>query len=412
MGNDRIAEAPGRPDASFLDGRFFAYHQHDAYRWMRRHEPVFRDANGLIGVTRHADIMAVSKDPGTFCSGQGFRPDAPIMPMMISMDRPEHMVRRGLINKGFTPRRVAEMEPRVREVCGQLIDAVCERGECDFVRDVAARLPLIMIADLLGVREEDHDRLLEWSDATMSGSGNPDPQALVRAGQAFGEYREYCLDVVEERRKSGGSKDLMGLLVQADLDGERLTDDDLVFESILILNGGDETTRHVISGGMQQLIENPEQRQLLLDDPARITTAVEEMLRWVTPITNMMRTATRDTELRGTPIREGDRLLLLYPSANRDEEVFADPYRFDVRRDPNPHVAFGGYGNHFCLGNALARLELQVMFEELLRRLPDIQLANEDTLPMRESDFVVGVEHMPVRFTPVAPEQTGVRASA
>lgn len=393
-----------RPDASFLDGRFFAYQQHDAYRWMREHETVFRDRNGILGITRHADVMAVSKDPGTFCSGKGFRPEAPTMPMMINMDRPEHMVRRGLVNKGFTPRRVAEMEPRVREVCGQLIDSVCERGECDFVRDIAARLPLIMIADLLGVREEDHDRLLEWSDATMSGPGNPDPQAMVRAGQAFGEYREYCLEVVEERRKSGASEDLMGLLVHADLDGERLSDDDLVFESILILNGGDETTRHVISGGMEQLIANPDQRAALVANPAGVKRAVEEMLRWVTPITNMMRTATCDTELRGTTIAEGERLLLLYPSANRDEEVFADPYRFDVARDPNPHVAFGGYGNHFCLGNALARLELVVMFEELLRRLPDLELATDERLPMRESDFVVGIEHMPVRFTPVAPE--------
>ncbi|MBW2242728.1 MAG: cytochrome P450, partial [Deltaproteobacteria bacterium] len=183
---------------SFLDGRFFAHDMHEACTWMRANEPVFRDSNGLLGVTRHADIMAVSKDATTFCSGRGFRPDAPIMPMMINMDRPEHMVRRGLVNAGFTPRRVAEMEPRIREICRGLVDRVQPRGECEFVREVAARLPLIVIADLLGVREEDHDQLLEWSDATMSAGGNPDPRAGARAAAAFTEYQDYCMAVVAE----------------------------------------------------------------------------------------------------------------------------------------------------------------------------------------------------------------------
>jgi cytochrome P450 family 142 subfamily A polypeptide 1 len=199
----------------------------------------------------------------------------------------------------------------------------------------------------------------------------------------------------------------MSVLVHAEVGGQMLDDQSLIFESLLILNGGDETTRHVISGGMYELMRHPEQFQRLREDPSQIPRAVEEMLRWVTPIVNMMRTCTRDVELRGHRLREGDRLLLLYPSANRDERVFEDPDRFDVARDPNPHVAFGGYGNHFCLGNALARLELRVLFEETLARLPDLALASEAPLPVRDANFVSGYESMPVRFTPAPPQVPG-----
>jgi cytochrome P450 family 142 subfamily A polypeptide 1 len=195
------------------------------------------------------------------------------------------------------------------------------------------------------------------------------------------------------------------VLVHAEIDSQRLDDDALVNESLLILVGGDETTRHVISEGMEALIRHPDQRKRLLDDPGKIPVAVEEMLRWVTPIKNMNRTATRDTTLGGEKIREGDKLLLLYPSANRDERVFADPDVFDVERSPNDHVAFGGYGTHFCLGASLARLELRVMFEELLRRLPDLELESEAKLPLRPNNFVTGIERMPVVFAPRARER-------
>jgi cytochrome P450 family 142 subfamily A polypeptide 1 len=185
-------DASARPEVDFLDGRFYAHHQHEAYRWMRRHEPLFQDPGGLWGVTLHEDVMAVSKDAVSFCSGKGFRPDGPIMPMMINMDRLEHMTRRGLVNRGFTPRSVMALEPRIPEITSEILDSVCERGSCDFVRDVAAHLPLIVIGDLLGVAVEDRSRLLEWSDATMSGTGNPDPHAMKRATRAFQEYSEYC----------------------------------------------------------------------------------------------------------------------------------------------------------------------------------------------------------------------------
>jgi cholest-4-en-3-one 26-monooxygenase len=206
--------------------------------------------------------------------------------------------------------------------------------------------------------------------------------------------------VVADRRGRPAGDDLISVLVHAEIDGQKLGDEELLQESLLILIGGDETTRHVMTGGMLQLIRHSEQRRALIDDPARIPTAVEEMLRWVTPIQNMNRTATRNVVFHGQRIRAGDKVLLLYPSANRDEDVFADPFRFDIARNPNEHVAFGGYGPHFCLGSALARLELRVFFEELLARLPDIELATDDPLPMRPSNFITGLETMPVRYAP------------
>jgi cytochrome P450 family 142 subfamily A polypeptide 1 len=227
------------------------------------------------------------------------------------------------------------------------------------------------------------------------------PDVMLRAGQAFEEYAAYNREVVK-RRRMHPADDLMSILVHAEIDGERLDDEEILQEGLLILIGGDETTRHVITGGMEQLLRNPDQRRLLLDDPGKIPVAVEEMLRWVSPIKNMARTATRDVELRGETIREGDKVLLLYPSANRDERVFPDPFTFDVTRQPNNHVAFGGYGAHFCLGASLARLELRVMFEELLKHLPDMELASEAPLPIRPSNFIAGIESMAVRFSPAA----------
>ncbi|HEX5064815.1 MAG TPA: cytochrome P450, partial [Myxococcota bacterium] len=361
-------------------------------------------ANDLYAVTRHADIMAISKRSDVFRNGKGYRPDAGPVPHMIAMDRPEHMVRRNLVNRGFTPRRVSAYEPRVREICTQILDDVAERGTCDFVRDVAAPLPLIVIGDLLGVDPADHERLLRWSDDLMRGLGSKDPAKLGAQVQAGIEYREYCMKVVAGRRASPPGDDLMSILVHAQIEGARLDDDSLFMESLLILIGGDETTRHVISGGMHQLLLHPEQRRALCADPSGIPLAIEEMLRWVTPIQNMMRTAWADAEVGGHRFRAGDRLLLMYPSGNRDEAVFADPYRFDVARDPNPHVAFGGRGAHHCLGSSLARLELQVMFEELLRRFPEMELASDAAPPLRPANFVVGIEELPVCFPPTRRE--------
>ena len=398
---DRVLDS--RPDVDLIDGDFYADELHAACAWMREYEPIYHDRkNDLYAATRHADIMEISKNSAVFRNGQGFRPDSGVLPMMISMDRPEHMMRRGLVNRGFTPRRVAAYEGRVREICSQIIDAVAERGSCDFVRDIAAPLPLIVIGDLLGVEAKDHDRLLRWSDDLMNGLGSNDPDKMAAQGRAGLEYREYCSTVVEDRRSRPPAEDLMSILVHAELDGERLANESIFMESLLILIGGDETTRHVISGGMQQLLLHPDQARALQADPTRIPTAVEEMLRWVTPIQNMMRTVSEEVTVGSHTFEEGDRVLLMYPSGNRDEHVFDRPFEFDSTRDPNPHIAFGGYGAHFCLGSSLARLELRVMFEELMRRIPDMTLASETHPPIRPANFVVGIEQLPVRFTPVS----------
>ena len=390
---------PAAPDIDLISGAFYADDPHRAFRWMREHEPVFYDrANDIYGISLHADILAISKDAETFCSGRGFRPDAPNLPMMINMDRPEHMTRRNLVNRGFTKRQVALREPRIRELCGQILDAASEKREFDFVREVAAPLPLCVVGELLGVKGEDNDRLLRWSEGLMHALGSTDPVLLTRQAEALSEWSAYNAAVVAECRARPLSEELMSVLVHAEIDGERLDDQSLLMESLLILIGGDETARHVISGGMYQLLLHPDQMRKLIDDPAGIPLAVEEMLRWVTPFQNMMRTVTRDTELRGVTLREGARLLLLYPSANRDERIFERPDEFDTERDPNPHVAFGGYGNHFCLGNLLARLELRVMFEEILLRMPELQLASDTPPRLRPAAFATGIESLPVRL--------------
>jgi cytochrome P450 family 142 subfamily A polypeptide 1 len=300
------------------------------------------------------------------------------------------------------------MEDKLRMVCDALIDQVCEEGRCDFVRDIAAPLPIIMIGDMLGVAPDDRDDLLRWSDDMLKGQGSPDPDAMTNATNAFIQYSEYIHPVFDDRRASGNRDDLVGVLCHAEVDGDSLDDDSLVHETLLILIGGDETTRHVISGGVEELLAHPDQVARLSADPAGLMPgAVEEMLRWVSPIKNMARTATRDVELDGARIKAGQELLLLYPSANRDEAVFEDPATFDITRSPNPHIAFG-FGAHFCLGNQLARLELRVMVERVLARLPDLHLATERAgLPRREANFISGIEEMPVAFEPSAPIGVG-----
>jgi cytochrome P450 family 142 subfamily A polypeptide 1 len=260
---------------------------------------------------------------------------------------------------------------------------------------------MVMIGDALGVAPEDRADLLQWSDDMVGAlSNSASEEAMMRASDAFTSYTSYAGNVIADRRRSEPQDDLMSVMVHAEVDGDKLDDDELVQESLLILIGGDETTRHVISGGMAELVRHPDQHERLRQDRELLDPAVEEMLRWVSPIKNMARTATRDVELRGQRIDEGEKLLLLYHSANRDEDVFADSQTFDIERSPNDHVAFG-FGTHFCLGASLARLEIKVMVDRLLTRLPDLQPAGD--APLRPANFISGYETMPVRFTPHAP---------
>ncbi len=403
-----MTDEPTNPDIDLVSGAFWARNPHDELTWMRHNAPMYFDANsGVWGCSTHAGVMEAERLPGLFSNAQGIRPDAPPQAMMIDMDDPEHRDRRKFVFKGFTPKRTNAQEPYLRRVCHDIIDGVCEKGSADFVWDIAARLPLIVIADQLGVAPEDRDTLLKWSDDLLSGlTGLEDPTKLATTAEAFGGYCEYAQRVADERRAEP-TDDLMSVLVHAEIDGERLDADSVIAESLLILIGGDETTRHVISGGLYQLLTERSRWEELRADPSIVLTAIEEMLRWVSPIKNMNRTVTEDTVFHGAELEAGDRMLLLYPSANRDEAVFDDPFTFDIHRDPNEHVAFGGYGTHHCLGKSLARLELQVMFETLLERLPDIELVDDAEPAYRAANFVSGYETLPVRFTPTAPVGVG-----
>ena len=392
-----MPDHPTNPAIRLTAGDFYANGPEPHYAWMRANAPVYWDETGNVwGVSTYDDVRAVSKDSATFSNAGGIRPNVPATPMLIDLDDPAHWGRRKLINRGFTPRRVREQEPVIRDVCNGIIDAVVERGSCDFVGDVAAPLPLIMIGDALGVEPSDRSTLLKWSDDLVKGQdADATEEQTTTMLEAFAGYAEYAVRVIGDRR-ANPRDDLMSVLVHAEVDGERLTDDDLIYDSLLILVGGDETTRHVLSEGVYQLLLTGAWGQLR-DDRSLLPSAVEEMLRWVSPIKNMCRTATRDTELHGRRIAEGDELLLLYASANRDEAVFTDPETFDIRRSPNDHVAFG-FGAHFCLGNSLARLEIKVMLEQLLERLPGLALATDDPPPMRPANFISGPEALPVTF--------------
>lgn len=395
-----------REDIGLLD-RFFYLHPWERYAWMRDNAPVYWDPSadgGLWGVTRYDDIMAIAKDPDTFCSGKSSRPERDSwIPSMINLDEPLHKRRRNIVNRGFTPRRVRDQEAKLRALTTQLIDDVIERGECDFVRDVARWIPMVAIGDMLGVEPEDRERLLEWSDWLLGGGElaeiMDDEERRAKQSQYSQEYFAYQAAVVADR-KTNPRDDLVSLLVTGEVDGEKLNDEEILQESLLILIGGDETTRHVMSGGLEQLILNPAEKQKLIDDPSKIERGVEEMLRWVSPIVNMNRTLTRDTELHGEKLSEGDRVLLLYAAGNRDDRVFENPDTFDVERWPNRHVAFGGYGVHHCLGASLARLELKILFEEVLARMPDVHIPDPSRLKRRPSNFITGLEEMPVAFTP------------
>jgi len=390
-----------------LDGRLYSGDLGDVgeiYAWLRSQNDgvYFDEANGVWGFASYDAVRTASIDKATFSNAGGIRPDTGPLPMMIDMDDPEHAKRRKLVSAGFTPRRVRDHADGLVAVCDQIIDQVCESGEADFVRDIAAPLPMAVIGDMLGVDPADRDKLLQWSDDMVSAQGgNITEEIMLGAMHAFEAYTAHALEVIERRRADPGD-DLMSILVHAEVDGDRLGIDDLVNESLLILVGGDETSRHVLSGGMEQLMAHPEQRAALTTDRSMLAAAVEEMLRWVTPIKNMCRTATRDVEFFGGSIREGQKAMLLYEAANFDETRFDQPERFDIARTPNEHLAFG-FGSHFCLGNSLARLEMVTMFDRILERLPDLELvAPDETLPRRPATFISGLESMPVKFTPSA----------
>jgi cytochrome P450 family 142 subfamily A polypeptide 1 len=391
-----------KPDVDLTDGAFYAGDSRPIYKWMRENEPVFRDRNGLAAAATYQAVIEAERRPELFSNAGGIRPDQDAPPMMIAMDDPGHLLRRKLVNAGFTRKRVKDRESSIGTLCDTLIDAVCERGECDFVWDIAAPLPMAVIGDMLGVLPEEREMFLKWSDDMVtflsSTSAEEDFQVSM---DAFAAYTEYMTGMIAARKEEP-TDDLVSVLVHSEVDGEKLADHEIVTEVLLLLIGGDETTRHTLSGGTAQLLRHPDQHARLVDDLTLLPNAIEEMLRWTAPVKNMARTMTADVEFHGTELREGEKMILLFESANFDEEMFEEPETFDITRYPNNHLAFG-FGTHFCLGNQLARLELSIMQSRLLQRLPDMQLTSDAALPLRPANFVSGLEKMPVRFSPTKP---------
>lgn len=389
-----------KPDVDLTDGAFYADgNAREAYRWMRANQPVFRDRNGLAAAATHQGVLEAERNPELFSSTGGIRPDNPAMPYMIDMDDPAHLLRRKLVNAGFTRKRVMDKAPGIGTLCDSLIDDVCERGECDFVRDIAAPLPMAVIGDMLGVVPADRATLLKWSDDLVCGLNSTADEAAVAAlMDAFAGYSAFAMETIAKRR-ADPTDDLFSILVNSEVEGAVMADDEILFETLLILIGGDETTRHTLSGGTEQLLRHPDQWNSLLADSELLPGAVEETLRWTSPVKNMARTLMADTEYHGTELKQGEKMLLLFEAANFDESVFGDPENFRIDRNPNGHLAFG-FGTHFCLGNQLARLELNTMLRKLLTRLPDLRLADDSALPLRPANFVSGLEQMPVVFTP------------
>ena len=391
---------------------------HEIWRLLRAEAPVHWNAGnelfpGFWSVTQYADVLTVSRDTTTYSSSRGISmmvdPDNPTPAsgagkMLITIDPPQHGRLRRLVNKGFTPRMVAQLEPSVRAITTRILDEVAPRGACDFVTDIAALLPLGVICALMGVPREDWGLMFTLTNRVL-GAEDPEYQTIAgdareTANQGLREMFGYFVRLVTARRAERRD-DLISVLTEAEMDGESLTDEEILYFCYLLIVAGNETTRNAISGGMLALCEHPAERVRLAADAALLPTAVEEILRWTSPVMHMARFVTRDTVLHGQPIRAGERVLMWYPSANRDAAVFPDADRFDVGRTPNEHIAFG-LGEHFCLGAGLARQELRVMFETLLARLPDIALAGP--VERLRSGFIGGIKHMPIRFTARAPQ--------
>jgi cytochrome P450 family 142 subfamily A polypeptide 1 len=409
-------------DVDFSHSSAWNHEMAERTRWLRENEPIFwsEKTNHFI-ISRFDDVTFVSKNNDVFCSGEGVLPDPRVTNIgLIDEDEPRHTEMRGLINRGFTPRMVKQWEAVFQRITNETLDEIAPKGECDFVEDIAVPLPLLLIAEMIGIRREDRERFHQWSDAMIGSTGNmDDPLKVAAAANAALEYFAYVTEIIEDRRKNP-KQDLISILVRAKDDGiliqheggyerdedfgtarsdeeREMSNDELIKLCVLLLVAGNETTRNGLSGGMQLLIENPEARERLIRDPSLIPAAIEEMLRLISPVVSFARTATRDTELRGVPIKKGQKVLMIYGSANRDADEFENPDEFDIDRNPQ-HLAFG-IGNHFCMGANLARMELRVALTELLRRIPDMSYATVGP-EFAPSALVRSVAHMHVRFSP------------
>lgn len=395
------------PSINVLDPAFYV-DPWEAYRWLRDEAPVFWDpVQRVWAISRHEDVMTIERTPSLYTSALGSRPltDQRADESMINLDDPAHHAQRSLVVRRFTPSGVRGHEQHVRDAVTEILDAVTPLGECEAVEAIASRLPAMMIADLLGYPRELWPEVRKWSEQTMYWAGQTSPDGPPAATapimqELVQEFAMATLPIVEARRAEPRD-DLLS--VWANTEGWDVGR--ILSETLLILDGGAETTRTVIAAIMRELALRPDARRQLLERPELLaSTAVEEFIRWVSPLVNMRRTATADHVLHGQRIAAGDELLLLYASANRDPRVFDDPDTFDLERSPNRHVAFG-FGPHLCLGAQLARLELRVMFEELLRRMPDWELVDPDEPRIVPATFARAYDRVRIRFTPSPAER-------
>jgi len=401
------------------------------YAALRELDHLHFDADNDLYVTaRHEDIFHISRDPELYCSKFGVRPLIAGDMSIITLDGEEHIRQRRLINQGFTPRRVRELIPHVRQLSNEVIDQIADKGEVDFVDEFAVHVPLIIICEMLGLDPDQRLSMYRWSDTMMAGDGHveADDPVLHAAAHSFGEYATMCIELIAERR-ANPQDDLISILTSAfdagalakehkaiqgvsDEDMERinaqrdagelqLNDDELLAFLTVLLVAGNETTRNALTGGLIALSKFPEQRQLLLDnlwDEAFMDLAADELVRYVSPVLGFIRTVTKDHTYRNTDLKEGDRVLMLYAGANRDERVFDRPDELDLTRNPNPHLGFG-IGPHFCLGANLARMEIKTVFQELFTRLPDITVLPDLPMQRAESSLVIGLEAVHANYT-------------
>lgn len=392
--------------------RFQRLEHHEMFKRLRQEAPVYwhdhPDGGGFWNVVQYADLVSVNRDVATYSSEAGGvsipDPDEqssggmdPRGLMMLYMDPPKHTRYRMLVQKGFTPRMIALLEQYLTHRAILIVDNIIENGSCDFVTDLAAELPLQAIAEIMGVPQDERRMLFDWSNR-MIGLDDPEYAGDKADGATASAELYMYVNQLAKQREADPRDDIVTRLINAELDGDKLSEVEFDMFMLLLTVAGNETTRNTTSWGMWALMENPEQYKALVNEPDKLDRAIEEILRWATPVYHFRRTALADAEIHGQEIKKGDRVVMWHTSADRDETVFDDPYTFDIERWPNKHIAFGGGGAHYCLGANLARMELRLIFREILERIPDMHITGP--VDMLRSNFIGGVKHMPVEFTP------------